>query len=682
MKLENERRVKTLPAWRALFSILVLLLSFTYPFSVEAATVYTLGPWSVSKPWNPLLIGNTTILPRETMKVSAVLEEGKTYHIFLVGDWVDPAKNGTDYDILLQGPSLTDTFTEATGFPEQVSNGVGPYFIAPQSGIYTFSIQNDEGNSVEESWNSALPAVFMVVEHIETDERYTSQLKGRATSTSTLPLEGTQVYEFTTSASSFVVCIDTPEDIDMFEARVYPMADGGSVGHLINGVPTPSGDLLNGTVTGSYGGFNTTIDGYRNPSLTATCVSMGKKMEINVNNPGGSSQVSYLLVLIAEYSSSLSNVPFYIRTNNTTPNPTLKSPLGNVYAGEATSVAASVNSARPILESWISYVVNGKPIADITPLRNVDGSYEGVIPAFDLDDVVEYSINVVDELGNVGSMKSSFLVKDRTTLSCYIGDPDLTGGEGVEVNGFTSNSGLAVKLSFKCGSFADSVSIKPDATGSYKYSYTPKQAGAWTVQASAEGDASHHPSTSESISFTMTPQKAALVCSVVSPEVKIGQPLQVTGSSSPLISGLPVEIMATSGGEVITENVATGSDGSFSADLTLPEGSWEVIAQVKGNWRWASSSSGVVSASIVPLSILDKALIALMTAVTPPYVYALVLASGIAVALVVRAKSGVIAERAPEPLRKLLIRFGGQAAAKKKVDVGGKQSYKRRSEEA
>jgi len=56
------------------------------------------------------------------------------------------------------------------------------------------------------------------------------------------------------------------------------MADGVTEGHMINGIPTPSGDL-NNTMSGEFGGFNTAINSYRNKAYTATCVGMGAEDE-------------------------------------------------------------------------------------------------------------------------------------------------------------------------------------------------------------------------------------------------------------------------------------------------------------------------------------------------------------------------------------------------------------------
>jgi hypothetical protein len=644
-------------------------------FRVKARTETSLYVWSLSKPWNPLKIANNTIQPGEIMEVSAVLEEGKTYHIFLVGDWVNPANNGTDYDIIVQGPSVSETYTEATGYPEQVSNdGKGQYFVAPKSGIYRFMIENDIGNSARFPSNNALPAVFMVIEHIKTDKRYTSSMRGREIMTSTTPLESTQVYEFTTSAASFTVYVDTPDDIDMFEARVYPMADGVADGHLLNGIPTPSGDALNGTVSGDFGGFNTTVEGYRNLAYTATCVGMGQKMKIDVNRSGNStSPTSYFLILIAEYSktSTPSVVPFYIKTSCLKPKVALNGTIGDVFAGEPTKVSAIVSSPHALESVWMNFTVNGIPRFDTVYLSKVGGLYEGAMPPFAARDTVAWSICAEDEIGNLGRIDSSFRVKARTETSLYVSKGNVAGGDTLEVTGQTTLAGAKLNLNFTSGSFKEIIPVKADQLGGYKYTYLPKQPGSWSVSAKFDGDDSTYPSKSLPASFTMTPVPTTIRVALDSQEIKVNQVLLLTGKTTPAVQGIAVDIILSSTADAKTETLTTGPDGSFSYATSLLEGEWDVVAQVRGNWRYASSSSGIVKAMVHPLGILDQA-------ATPPYLYVVVLAAVVGVVLVVRWRVGGLSSRMPKPVKDLLAKLSRKPKAR---GAGATGRYRRREED-
>ena len=650
-------------------------------------SVFGAQSYVIAKPWEPLLIGNGTIPAGDKMVVTCTLQAGKRYHIFLVGDYVNEANPRTDYDIFVYPPSgPRTTHTEATGMPEQVANDAAhQFYVAQSTGTYRFEIHNDPEDTKS---GMAEPAVFTVIEHIDTDKRLSTSLKGRLLPSDPQNPASTWACEFTTPASNFTVYIDTPDDIDMFEARVYPMANPSTTGYEIWGVPTPNGDLLNGTIVGGYGGFNTTIEGYRPASLTASCEYMGEKMEINVSGLGSSNStsaslgVSYFLVLIAEYSktSTPSVVPFYIKTSNLKPDIALNETIGNVYANEITEVSAEITSGRVVNSVWMNFTVNGVKWVDVTPLVKAGDLYSGQMPAFAAKDVVAWSICAEDEIGNVGRLDSSFNVKARTETSIYVSNGSVVGGDTVEVTGQTTLAGASLKLNFTSGGFKEIIPVNADQFGGYRYTYLPKQAGSWSVSAKFDGDDSAYPSMSSPALFTMTPQPTSVSCTLDSPEIKVNQVLQLSGKTTPAVAGLPVEVTLASGGVAKTQTLTTGADGSFSLSTPLEEGEWDVVAQVKGNWRYASSSGGVLKVNVLPLTIIDKLYIAAVTAATPPYLYAVILASGIAATLVVRWRFPNISSRLPKPLQALFARLGHSTKAKG-VSTRDRQRYRKRDEE-
>ncbi len=128
----------------------------------------------------------------------------------------------------------------------------------------------------------------------------------------------------------------------------------------------------------------------------------------------------------------------------------------------------------------------------------------------------------------------------------------------------------------------------------------------------------------------------------------------------------------------MNQTVVTKSDGSFSVETPLAEGDWEMVAQVKGNWRYASSSSGIMTATVIPLSLGDKTLIAASMAITPPYVYILVLASGIGIVLVVRWKSDVIAPKMPKSIQALIAKIPkNESSQTKNTESDSRDKYRR-----
>lgn len=641
-------------------------------------SVFGAPSYVITKPWKPLFIGNGTIPEGDKMVVTCTLQAGKRYHIFLVGDYVNEANPQTDYDIFVYPPSGPQTtHTEATGMPEQVANDAAhQFYVARSSGTYRFEIHNDP----EDTKNGmAEPAVFMVIEHIDTDKRLSTSLMGRLLPSDPQNPASTWACEFTTPASNFTVYVDTPDGIDMFEARVYPMANPGTTGYEIWGVPTPNGDLLNGTVEGGYGGFNTTIGGYRPASLTASCEHMGEKMKINVSGFGSSNStsaslgVSYFLVLIAEYSrGGPSAVPFYIRTDTSKPVLSLSSPFDLVSSNSPVKMSANVSSKRPIMRVWMNYTVNGVAGAAPIYLQKIENYYEGELPSFAPKDHVNCTLSAEDEIGNVGRLDSSFKVKARTETSLYVSKGNVVGGDTVEVTGQTTLAGANLKLNFTSGSFNEIVPVKVDQLGGYKCTYLPKQAGTWSVSAKFDGDDATYPSKSSPASFTMTPQPTMVSCTLDSPEIKVNQVLQLSGLTTPAVSGLPVEVTLASGSVAKTETLITKGDGSFSLSTPLEEGEWDVVAQVRGNWRYASSSSGIVKATVHPLGILDQA-------TTPPYLYVVVLAAVVGVILVVRWRVGDLSSRMPKPVQDLLAKLSRKPKARR---AGATGRYRRREEDS
>ena len=652
-------------------------------------SVFGAQSYVIDKPWEPLFIGNGTIPAGDKMVVTCTLQAGKRYHVFLVGDYVNEANPQTDYDIFVYPPSGPQTtHTEATGMPEQVANDAAhQFYVARSSGTYRFEIHNDPEdtkNGMDE------PAVFMVIEHIDTDKRLSTSLMGRLLPSDPQNPASTWACEFTTPASNFTVYVDTPDAIDMFEARVYPMANPGTTGYEIWGVPTPNGDLLNGTVEGSYGGFNTTIGGYRPASLTASCEHMGEKMKINVSGLGSSNStsaslgVSYFLVLIAEYSrGGPSAVPFYIRTDTTKPVINMTSPGGRVYAERIVEFGCNVSSPRSIDRVWLDFTVNGKPTVYSYKLSPEEGHYSVDVPSFMGGDMVNYTVYAEDEIGNVGNFTSNFLAKRESVVECTLSKPSYSAGDKVEVSGTSSLGGKKIRLDYTTKTKVQSFEVETDNLGSFSHAFEPKETGDWEVQAVFKGDGEDHEAKSPSVRFNVAPIKRVVTCDVGGVEAKKGKPLTVTGRVAPGVGGVPVEVIFSSSSGYLAQNVVTSSDGSYSASVTLEEtGPWEILARAGGDWRYLSSSSPLSKIEVIPLTPIELAFVVLATMAMPPYVYAVSLAAVLVAGVVVWRKWGFISAHLPKPLLNLaskLLRSSkkGNSKTNGKSGASDRERYRR-----
>jgi hypothetical protein len=666
-----------------ILSVLILMVINVYGILLQTPKVSADTDVSPDPLWMPQIIPPTTIARHGENVYHYVLQAGKVYHIFLVGNWTEPVPKSTDYDVYVTAPNGEKyRFTESKGLPEQVANDKnGQLFVPSVSGQYTFEVHNDSEDSVL----SAEGAVFMIIEHVQSDTTNSAVLMGRTTKNGLEPASANLTYacEFIAS-SEFAVHVDVPDDLDLYEVRLYKMATLGEHGHDINGIATPLGTDLLGNVTDSYGGYNFDTDGVRAP-VYASCYDYGVDVDLTPFKEGFSASgnpTTYFLVFIAEYSKSApGTISYYIKTDNTLPEPTLFIPIGPVYSGEPMVINADVSTLRELSQVWVNYTVNGVPASDSFSLGLDNEHYIGAFPGFNAKDQIDYTISAMDELGNVGTYASSFSVKDRTATTCNLSSTSITGGDAVEVVGMTTSSGASISLNFTCGSNTEIAKVKSDSFGSYSYSFTPKQVGQWSVEAVYDGDDVHYSSSSAKASFEMKPRFTSISYSVTSPNVNVRQPFELVGKTFPAQAGIPIEALLSSGSVMKTLSLTTLPDGSFKISELLDEGQWDVVVKVKGNWRFASSSSGVIHANILPLSLTEVFIEDIASLATPPYIYVTILASGIVLALLVRWKSSYIAPRLPAPLRALLTKFSLPKTPKKHLETLGRERYKRRTDE-
>ena len=229
IKGNRESTLMTLLGLTLLFSMTFMAL--TVPISAEYEWMY---PGSepnttvIQKPVDPILINDINSIIQigigDEWDLEYSLEKGKTYHVFLVGEWLMNESNPiTDYDILVSGPGMKSKWhTESAGLLEQVSNEEGyPYFEPEASGRFEFKIVNDKRDS-----EGSQSAYFMLIEHIDVNEWYDVDLVGRD-DTQNEVLRSGWGYEFNTTSSKIRITVIVPDGdytLDMYEARLYAMA--------------------------------------------------------------------------------------------------------------------------------------------------------------------------------------------------------------------------------------------------------------------------------------------------------------------------------------------------------------------------------------------------------------------------------------------------------------------------
>jgi hypothetical protein len=589
------------------------------PQHIDAGEIPNLGPYR-----DPV--------PRE---YRVYLEEGHKYHIFLVGDWITNSTDATDYDIEVRNPNnvIISINTESAGLPEQVANDKKhQYFVPTQTGDYRFLIYNDPEDS---PLDSADAADFMVIEHLEMNKLYTKELFGKPHVGAEYP-DGYKIgYEFNTSSPQFLLNIDVPDPIpaegvkglDMYEARVYPMANPEEdIGYTIQGIGVPFGERLyeNGA-TDKYGGYNTEIEGFRFSDMRISCESAGvdmrQVMKIQEDvNASEAQNIFYYLVLLAEYFEG--ELEFYIKTDYRPVNLTLIDPPSVGYTDETTLIKVESESVTEIDDMWIEYTTDSWSNHERIDLIEKPEYWLAAIPSFDLQDIVDYRIHAKDEIDNLGLIEGSFTVMNKVDIDFGISGSVIQGGQTLKITGTVSKPSINLQINIEHRDNINSINIQTDGDGVFTYDYRPTKIGEHDVTISYAGDENYHSSISREKSFRVDKRKLSLVSRVENNQVKVERPMTISGSVTPPVSGLEVEIIFVSPENSFTETIKTGRNGDFTLTIT-PEvkGYWDALPQLKVSELFEASQGSLITFEVQNLTPVDIVIHKAIEFTQPPLLY-------------------------------------------------------------
>ncbi len=633
-----------------LFLFFILLASMTPVPVVKGASVTLRKPFEpvfinmpAPKPWDDgqheltieLQTGNQYPVPGE---VKCSLEEGQKYHIFLVGDFVFNKTLGTsdltDYDLEVYDPymRLVSRHTESAGQPEQVVKG-GPkqYFVPEMDGSYTFRIYNDPKDS-----RGNEPAVFMLIKHIEMNTKYNVTLYGKPRVGESYPFWFNYAYEFDTPNDDYQLVVKVPDPdaekgysgLDMYEARVYPMANPSiGVGHYLNGLAVPWGHLLSGDNDEIYGGYDPSVEGASLIDYTASCEYSGEDMLVTFGKPVHNvtetvvddPTVFYYLVLLAEYDYG--TVDFYLKTDYRPLNVTLLNPDVVGYTGEETTIYVDVEAHHRVESVFLNYTSDDWETEEAVEMRKCDEGYKGNIPKFKLNDLVRYKVTASDEVDNKGSTRGEFEVKNKVDLSLSCSRTSLKGGESLTVLGASSLPNTDHVLRFVCGSRSDVVDVKTNTVGEFQYTYTPKWVGGYEATIEYGGDSVNHAAVSGVKEFSVE-KRSFTVSTQIDSVAKKTRPFELSGTVSPAVRGVPITFIIVTPTGSFVDSCRTSQTGSFTA-IVVPEelGKWEAIAQVDAGELFESSSSPLATFEVVKLSIPEVIVLKAREFTEPPLLY-------------------------------------------------------------
>jgi len=592
-----EKLRRELIAELCLFFILIYCTIAPEPFvmtvnvSGQPSVPYNLGNWTyVSKPVLPMKINASQIPIGANWTYVYALNANSTYHVYCYGEWIDydlyTAK--TDYDIFVYDPNGTQLsyHTEAAGLPEHLGTTVDqPFFTPKYTGNYSFLVKNDPRESEGEK-----EATFMLIEHIECNRWYQRYLEGKVNDN---PVENTSwAYEFNTSGRHVEVWIDVPDTLDMYEARLYIMANPSKgKGFTLNDMPLAWEPGLYGSCSDLYGGYNLDSRGFRHTDAMASCEFPGQDMLINYTFPY-EGEVLYHLVLIAEYG--VGSLNFMVKTDFEAPKVSVQNPIERTFPNNQTTITAYADDEFDVDRVLLNYTNDDWAtwaLIDMSASENQ--TYVGTIPEQPAGTTVKYKVLASDEAGNKAEVQSNYVVKNPTNITCFLSNSTIYYGENITVSGSISHGGTTVTLNYTCDDIVASKSLPTDSSGFFSDVYVPNQTGLWTVFASWCGNEVCFGASSGYRNFTVEKTPMSISCNISVESLTIWENITVTGSVDPVVENMSVTlIFTTPNGSIIEQYAYTSSNGTFTASFQANStGSWSVQTKLEGNdLRFGSES--------------------------------------------------------------------------------------------
>ena len=544
----------------------------------------------VDEPFYPARINASQIPIGESWVFIYHLNKDSRYHIYFIGDWIG---SKTDYDVYVYDPSgtLESVHTESAGLPEHLGDTVDdPFFTPKRTGNYYFVILNDPRESHGEE-----AATLMVIEHLECNRWYERFIRGKVNFANVY--ETAWAYEFASDSERVEVWIEVPETLDMYEARLYFMANPSrGVGSLLSGYPLPWEPGLYGEIgpSGFYGGYNLEDAGFKHEEALASCEFFGQDMLINYTSPFKGEIVLYHLVLIGENGEG--TVRFMIKTDFESPSINLQTNISEVKAGNEVVIKANISDQDSLKSVLLYYTDDAWGSSRFIEMTETSPNiYVGTIPAYPEGSKIEYKVVAVDMAGNEAEVLGSYSVKGETTVALDISKTLVYAGGKIRVTGHISHGGDTIILNFTSSGKTVLYPVQISADGSFNYEFTPEIVGDWIVKAIYEGDESYFGATSEEKAFKVVKIPTSLDFTLSNSVTSIGGSINIAGSISPSLRDKAVEVYFTMpNGSTIQKVVYTDAEGKFTLEFAPSMvGKWSLQMAFEGDDFYLPSTSRI-----------------------------------------------------------------------------------------
>jgi len=444
------------------------------------------GNWTyVAKPMFPVLFNDSQILIGQNWSVVCPLRANHSYHVYCYGEWVNNGSEPkTDYDVYVYNPlgELEGYHTESAGLPEHLGTTVNePFFTPKYSGNYTFVIRNDPRESSE-----AQAATFMIIENVECNAWHQHYVEGKDALNQ--PVFNTSwAYEFVTESRHVEVWVKVPDSVDMYEARLYLMADPTTKNRVVlNGVPLPWELGLYGNRSDTFGGYNLESEAYRGVAYVS-CEFYGQDMFLNFTSPHQGKSL-YHLVLIGEAGSG--TVEFLVKTEFGKARFKPSTISSRVYPQDNVTIAFTSNSTD-LVNATLQYSTNSWQNTTVLSMEVLNNrTCRAVIPGQVAGTSVVYKVRADDVLKNTLEAKGNYSVKYPTALNISLPRKAVVIGENVTVRGYVTPAGdeLPLTLTFTSINRTKQVECITFENGTFVASFGPDILGTWYVQATFAED--------------------------------------------------------------------------------------------------------------------------------------------------------------------------------------------------
>jgi hypothetical protein len=306
-------------------------------------------------------------------------------------------------------------------------------------------------------------------------------------------------YEFVTESKHVEVYVKVPDTLDMYEARIYLMADSKSENSsVLNDIPLAWEPGLYADRGDLYGGYNLESKEYRGLAF-ASCEFPGQDMFLNYTSPNSGKSL-YHLVLIGEVGSG--TVEFLVKTDFESACLKPLSVPERVYPSNDTFVAY-VSNSTDLLNATLEYSTDNWVNSTLINMEILDNRVcRATIPRQLAGTVVSYRVEANDTLENVLVAEKSYPVKDALILNLTLASDFFTFGENVTVLGSTIPvaEGIPVTVTFTSVNGSRQVICYTEADGTFVASFKPEVLGTWEVEARFDEDAFLYGSVSSRLS--------------------------------------------------------------------------------------------------------------------------------------------------------------------------------------